>query len=177
MFGWAADAERRQRLLRMVRAITDIKRNAILARLPNPEGPQQYRRIHVWWRGMRDNGDLMLLLAYLLNLNPVWRRATVSIRTIVDSEKDRVEMTAQLDAMINEARIRADSEVIVRPEGKTPTEIIHDSSRNADVVFLGLPIPSPDTEAEIAERLNDLVEGLPCTILVRSAGPYAAQLL
>ncbi|MBW2457485.1 MAG: amino acid permease, partial [Deltaproteobacteria bacterium] len=158
MFGWATDAERRQRLLRMVRAITDIKRNAILARLPNPEGPRHHGAIHVWWRGMRDNGDLMLLLAYLLNLNPEWRRATVSVRTIVESETDRVEMTQQLDAMISEARIRADSEVIVRPEGKTPTEIIHESSRDADVVFLGLPIPSPDTEVEIAERLNDLVE-------------------
>ncbi len=177
MFGWAADAERRQRLLRMVRALTDIKRNAILARLPTPEGPQQQRSIHVWWRGMRDNGDLMLLLAYLLNLNPAWRRATVSVRTIVETEKDRGEMTEQLDTMINQARIRADSEVVVRPEGKTPTEIIHDSSCDADVVFLGLPIPSPDTEAEIAERLNELVEGLPCTILVRSAGPFAGQLL
>jgi len=177
MFGWAGDAERRQRLVRMVRTLTEIKRNAILARLPEPSGPRRHERIHVWWRGMRDNGDLMLLLAHLLSLNPAWRRATISVRTIVDDEKAQVEMTEQLDAMINDARIQADSEVIVRPAGKKPTDIIHESSKNADVVFLGLAIPSPENEAEIAERLHDLAEGLPCTILVRSAGPFAGQLL
>ena len=43
-----------------------------------PAGPTGRSRIDVWWRGKQNNGDLMLLLAYLLTLNPAWRNAAIT---------------------------------------------------------------------------------------------------
>ena len=177
MFGWPTDQDRRARLLRMARAMAQIKRNTILARLPNMSRPAVRRRIDVWWRGMKDNGDLMLLLAHLLHLNPPWRHATISVRTIVEKEEEQGPMRARLVAMVAETRIQADTNVIVKPAGRTPTELIHEASKDADVVFLGLAIPTAGKEAEAAKALERLVAKLPTAVLVNSAGPFAGQLL
>jgi len=177
MFGWPGGADGLTRTLRIVGAMSRIKRNTILAKLPFEAGPAEHRKIDVWWRGMQYNGDLMLLLAYLLNLNPEWRRARIAIRTIVDSEDEVAPMTEKLHAMVSEARIQAEAHVMVRPTGRAVPELLQEASADADVVFLGLQEPRPGEEAEAAERLNALVEGFDTAILVRSAGPFAGQLL
>ena len=45
---------------------------------------------------------------------------------------------------------------------------MHQYSKNADVVFIGLRIPEPDTEKEYARRLMRLSEGLNTTIFVHN---------
>ncbi len=177
MFGWAGDAEGLARQLRMTRALSTIRRNTIMASLSDREGPDVKRRIDVWWRGMRSNGDLMLLLAHLLALNHEWRQARITVRTIVDDEADRAEMVTRLEAMIRDARIHADYDVLTRPGERTVFELMHAASDRADVVFVGLPIPEPGQELEAARRLRTMVDGFSTTILVNSAGPFAGQLL
>ena len=48
---------------------------------------------------------------------------------------------------------------------------MHQYSKNADVVFIGLRIPEPDTEKEYARRLMRLSEGLNTTIFVHNGDP------
>ncbi|MCB1037838.1 MAG: hypothetical protein KDD47_28650, partial [Acidobacteria bacterium] len=84
---------------------------------------------------------------------------------------------AILEDLLRRSRIRAHAEVIRRPEGATVQEIIHEHSRDADLVFMGLQEPKPGGEEAYAERLSNLVEGLPTVMLVRAAGPFAGQLL
>ena len=56
-------------------------------------------------------------------------------------------------------------------------EILHERSAHADVVFLGLMIPSYGDEIRYAERLEQLAEGFKTTIFVRNAGRFAGDLL
>ena len=44
------------------------------------------RQIHIWWGGLQNNGDLMLLLAHLLRLNPEWIDARLTVRSIARSQ-------------------------------------------------------------------------------------------
>ena len=137
----------------------------------------QEKRIDIWWRGLQQNGDLMLLLAHLLKLNLEWKDATIVVRSIVESEDERNNMEVNLSKLVPETRIQAKTEVIVKPVNATPAKIMHNYSRTADIVFLGLMEPKPGTESKYAKRLIELASGFNTTVFVRNAGEFAGHLI
>jgi len=177
VFGWPRRAERLEAMLRTVRTLYHIGKPAMIILSKPPAGPTGRRRIDVWWRGKQNNGDLMLLLAYLLTLNPAWRNATITLRTIVGDEASRDDMAAGLKDLIASVRIRARAEVMVKPADRTTLQVMHEASRDADLVFAGLQIPAEGAEADYAERLQEMVKDFPTTILVRNSGGFAGKLI
>ncbi len=177
MFGWPSRTERLESILRVMRGVSQLDKSTILARGIPPEGPRRRKRIDVWWRGKENNGDLMLLLAYLLAGNIEWRHAKIRVRSIVSDEAERQQLQASLDGLIPETRIQAISEVIVRPPDKSIASVMHDASSDADVVFLGLHVPEVGAEADYAARLGELVGGFGAAVLVRNASPFAGDLI
>ena len=177
MFGWPGSRPGLAFVLRHMRAMTRIRKNSILAKLPMASGPREHRKIDVWWRGMQENGDLMLLLAHLLRLNPAWRGATITLRTIVGTEDERERMASTLDGMITEARIRAASDVIVKPPDRSVLDLIHEASDYADVVFFGLKVPEAGEEEDYAAALEEMAEPFETAVFVRSAGRFAGKLI
>lgn len=177
MFGWPSQREGLVSLLRIFRTIEQLGRAAVIVHPVPAEGPKNYDNIDVWWRGKQNNGDLMLLLAHLLRLNRRWRRAKITVRSIINSETIRTDMEQGLDRLISEGRIQADYDVILKPDDKTVVEIMGEISRAADVVFLGLQSPEEGSEEEYAERLGEMVADLPTTILIRNSGPLKGHLL
>lgn len=177
MFGWPEKEGRLESILRITRAASNAGKSTIITRLNWAHEPGREKKIDIWWRGKKRNGDLMLLLAYLLNLNPEWNNAVITVRSIVESEAKRNEALKRLSAMIPETRIRAETEVILKPPENTVMEIMHRESRNADIVFLGMMDPQPGDEPSYAGRLVDLASGLNTTVFVRNAGEFAGHLI
>lgn len=177
MFGWSEKRERMEAKLRMVRALSRAGKSTLIARLNWGHEPGQEKRIDLWWGGLQNNGDMMLLYAYLLRLNPEWSDARLMVRSIVNTEDEREKMVEGLAALIPEARIKAETGIIVRRNGQRVAEVIHEHSRDADVVFLGLQDPAAGAEAEYAERLDELASALRTTIFVRNGGEFAGHLI
>ena len=177
MFGWTNGTDRIQRLMRIVRIVSTMKQNSILAYVPESEKLSTHNRIDVWWRGMQKNGDMMLLLAHLLNLNTEWRHAKLRLRTIVSSEEEQNPMNEKLNSLIDESRISAKCDVIIKKNDENVIDLMHNSSKNADIVFLGLALPEKNNEEEFAENLDKLVVGFKSTILVRNAESTQGELL
>ncbi len=177
MFGWSRQPERLQSQLRMMRTLSALGFSTVIARINWAHEPGQQKRIDLWWGGLQNNGDLMLLLAYLLTLNHQWNDAKIFVRSIARSEEERQKQLAALAELIPGTRIQAESEVILLGEKETIPELIRDHSRTADVVFLGLREPEPGAEADYAATLEALASGLKTTIFVRSAGKFAGRLI
>jgi len=177
MFGWTSGVDRIQRLLRIVRVVSEMKRSSILAYVPKMEKSSTHNRIDVWWRGMQKNGDMMLLLAHLLNLNTEWRQAKLYVRTIINSEDEQITMNKKLKTLMNESRISAESDVIFNKDKENLIELMHRTSKDADIVFLGLALPESGSEIEYAENLDKLVSGFNGTILVRNAYSIEGELI
>jgi amino acid transporter len=177
LVGWPTKPGRLAAWLRIMRAISRAGKSTVIARLQWAHEPGQEKRIDLWWGGLQNNGDMMLLLAHLLNLNPEWRDARILIRSIARSEKEKKIQAEGLENLLSEVRIKADTEIMMKPEGMTIAEVIHEKSCNADIVFLGLNDPKPGTAAEYAEHLEHLVSGLHTTVFVRSAGEFAGKLI
>ncbi len=177
MFGWSRRPERLVSQLRMMRTLSALGISTIIARINWAHEPGQEKRIDLWWGGLQNNGDLMLLLSYLLTLNPQWNDVKLFVRSIARSEEERQVQLAALAELIPGTRIRAESEVILMGEGQSIPELIRARSRQADVVFLGLREPGPGDEERYAASLEELAYGLKTTIFVRSAGQFAGRLI
>lgn len=177
MFGWSEKRERLESMISILRAISKAGKSMIITRINWSHEPGQEKRIDLWWRGKQRNGDLMLLLAYLLSLNPEWSGTKVIVRSIVMSDDEREMIKKSLSDLISEARIQAETEVIVKPADNTIAQVIHRKSRGADIVLLGLKEPEPGTESEYVQRLIDLANGLSTIIFVRNAGEFAGNLI
>ena len=177
MFGWSKRRERLASQLRLMRALANAGKSTIISRIQWAHEPGQEKRIDLWWGGLQNNGDLMLLLAHLLKMNAEWSGARLRICSIVDTEEEREKMTSSLRTLVPETRIHADIEVILRPKEVSAVEIMHHHSRGAAIVFLGLREPEPGAESEYAERLRGLAEGFNTNIFVRNAGEFAGLLV
>ncbi len=177
MFGWTNGSDRIQRLLRIVRIVSSMNRNSILAYVPETEMSSTHNIIDVWWRGMQKNGDMMLLLAHLLNLNTDWRHARVRLRTIVSSEPEQEPMKEKLRSLIDDSRISATCDVILKKTEEDAVDLMHKSSKDADLVFLGLALPEKNNVEGFAENLDKLVVGFKSTILVRNAESTQGELI
>jgi len=86
-------------------------------------------------------------------------------------------MATSLAALIDETRIPAEPEVIVRTPGADLVATMHERSANSDLVFIGLRDPEPGGDEDYADSLLRLVDGLPTTVLVRSGGEFAGRLI
>jgi hypothetical protein len=164
-------------MLRIIRKISHLGKASLIVRPEPRTGPLRFDRIDVWWRGKFNNGDLMLLMAYLITLAPKWRNANIYLRSIVTNDTTQRDIEESLTTLIDTVRIKATQDVIVLPENKTVVEVVHETSKDADMVFVGMMTPEEGQEAECATRLIQLVEKLPSTVLVRNSGPFEGQLL
>lgn len=177
MFGWTEKSDRLESQLRMMQALSKVRKNTVIVRLNGLQEAGQKKRIDLWWRGKQQNGDLMLLLAYLLSLNHEWRHARIRVRSVVMNENERKGMNASIRSIMSSVRIKADIEVILKPEYKSILEVIHEYSKNSNVVFLGLREFVPGTENEYKDELIRLSSGLQTTVFVRNSGEFAGKLI
>ena len=178
-FGWPGrEPSLIASMLARVRHLTALDKSVMWMRpAAEPGWARGEGEVLVWWAGKEQNGDMMLLLAHLLTADDDWRRARITLVSIVADADAAAERKKQVETGLEHTRIQASVEAIVKPAGQSVTDLIHERSRNCDLVFLGLPLVSAGDEAVAAERLLHLVDGLPSTVLVRSAGPFRGQLV
>ena len=179
MVGWPDDEKRLVAFLRVIRRLKCLEQSLIIGKV---DPLQQFREgalqeIHVWWGGLKRNGDLMLLMAYLLSRNHVWRDARIRIISIASNELMKSQTERFLEQLMPEIRIKATVEVMVRDEGESVVEIMHRKSAKADLVLLGLATPDEGEEEKYAERLTELVEGMPTCFFVHNGSLFLGDLV
>ncbi len=177
MFGWSQHLERLATYLKLMRQAGHLRKSMIICRI----NPRHYfnptKSIDIWWGGQQRNGDIMLLMAHLLSMNPEWSSSIITLKSIARSEEEKQSILEQLDSMIPEIRIKCSRNVYLKPLDFNIHEFIHQESRNADVVFLGLAQPAPGKEMEYAVQLNDLVEGLGTVVLLKNSSVFIGELI
>jgi len=152
-------------------------RRSVLVLRDNPErGLGRCQRIDVWWRGLQANGSLMLLLAYLIQTEAQWRHADIALKLVVPSESAARSVETNLKEMIETFRIRAEAKVLIA-DTRSFREILHESSQDADLVFLGMARPDGDVDAfcDHYTQLQGLAVGLPTTVFVLAAADFAFE--
>ena len=177
MVGWTRRQEQRPEYVGMLTDLAHLDMSLFLVHWDMEQGVGDRRTIHVWWGGLQGNGGLMLLAAHLLTAHAKWRRAEVTVITVVEAEEQRREAVGQMGDVLEASRVRAEVRVELR-EGRPIGRIMREISGQADLAILGVGLPDqPDpAEADVfVERINSMLSNLGTTILVHSGRDFEGE--
>ncbi len=108
-----------------------------------------------------------MILAYLLKTSIPWRGAEIRVKMVVPSAADEQPAHQDLTELVKRVRTDAIPEVLVM-NGRSFEEILHESCKEADIVFLGMAKPS-ESYPDYIEQMHARITGLPTTVLVLAA--------
>ena len=157
MFGWSGALADNINQLRIIRSLSQMGKNIVIAKFNDHENwkDMSHKNIDVWWSGADNNGDLMMILSYMLTLNPEWEAAHINIREVIDHPGQQSTITDAITQSLKEARIEANAEVIIK-QGRSFPDILTDYSSDSDIVMLGLKYTDEGEEEEHARKIEKL---------------------
>jgi len=131
----------------LIRLVYRTKRNLIMLREADIQVAYDAETIDVWWGGNKDNIGLILTLAYQIQKSPVWEQSRLVLKTIVETEEECEAAKERLDTFIEEQRIPAETDVLIK-DLPSFYDIIRKSSANAGLVFMGMRPPGEEESIE-----------------------------
>ena len=135
----------------------------------------EHRDIHIWWDDEnRFNSDLMVVLGYMLQLNPTRKRSRLCLKAIAENELKRKEKIDEFHEFSLKRRLPIDVDVYVSNDpAADQVDLIKEFSKEADMIFLGLKNIYPDISKasdyeEYLKKLSQDLEGLPLAFVLSS---------
>ncbi|MBN1417933.1 MAG: hypothetical protein JXP34_04110, partial [Planctomycetes bacterium] len=156
LVGWSDDAVKRAVFARAVRRILQLRRNLLVFEEAR-EGASLDPRIDVWWYA-KDNGSLMVTLAYLLRSSHRFRDHVIRVLRIIPEAAGADQIRDALRETLADLRIPGEVEVIV--SDRPPLEVIAQTSRRSEVCFAGLAVKSIVEQENPLAPYADLVAAL-----------------
>jgi hypothetical protein len=168
VFGWSSTLEGKVEELKIINDLANSGKNILIAHIPKDFSQKPNKRIDVWWRGQDNNGDLMLLLSYLITLNRKWRKTVIRIYSITHSEQEKQLMERHIGYSLKEARIDASIHVLLATE-KDVLSTLLSKSKKADLVFSGLARENNNFEVHVS-AIDVIAAELKAVVFVQNNG-------
>jgi len=154
-----------------------IKRSKNILLLKNTSKLQKINTIDIWWRGEM-NGNLMVLLAYIIKEYSKEQNSEIDVRVIrmVEGSERLEENREEMETLLKNGRI--DGEVVILQNEKDEfSEVLKKYSGNADLIMMGLPGQFEETDSKKIFSLSEYFfdkqiskyEELPTILFVKSA--------
>ncbi|MGD1893580.1 MAG: Na-K-Cl cotransporter, partial [Cyclobacteriaceae bacterium] len=157
----------------MIEQFYEARRNVVIVRDDEKDGFQKKQKIDVWWGGLRKNGALMMILAYLISQDREWDSVEITVKMMVPTEAAAQDAEANLSQIISNMRISFQHKVIVNDQTNFWT-LLKQESQSADLIMLGLAEPT-ENFLTYYEQLSERTQGLPATMFVLAAQEIAFE--
>jgi hypothetical protein len=148
----------------MVAYFNGLKRNVVIINDKEENVFGKQKQIDLWWGGIKGNGGLMMILAYLLQSSRAWLGARVTVKMMIPNKAAAKTAEENLDSMVQRLRTGAECEVIYSG-GRSFPDVLRESSKQADLIFMGMATPD-ENFVSYYKNLQRTLEGLPSTVLV-----------
>ncbi|MBF0204531.1 MAG: amino acid permease [Desulfamplus sp.] len=168
LLGWSTNPERLKSFSSILCLAKKMSRSVLIACCVQEEEKWEVPdgAINIWWTDLK-NGQLMLLLAFLLRENREWRDRPLRILRPVALKADVKNITHEMNKMLSEARIEA--EIVILPT-TDPISAIRQNLNISAVLFAGFEPPDEDPEGMATSNLEETINLSGDVILVYNAG-------
>ncbi|HJO95677.1 MAG TPA: amino acid permease [Victivallales bacterium] len=169
ILGCPTNRFRKKPFIRHLNMISDLDKSFIIFKKPdNIDDPiiPFGKYIDIWWRG-RKNGSLMLILAYILVSNPLWKDISIRIIRIVDKAQYFTNAKKDLDNMISESRIPASAKVIISEDFSVT---LQQTSKDSAAVFMGTNVPNIENTDGFFKIIENNTINMPPVFYIYSSG-------
>ncbi len=148
----------------MIRYFYESRKNIVVVKFNESRQFGKYKRIDLWLRGIRYNGALMIILAYLMQHSIQWYGSEIVIRMIAKDEEAREELHENLMNLTRDFRMKLNFDVMLS-KGRSFEQIAKEKSSDADLMILGLAEPG-ENFIEYYQDLTEKIKDLPTTMFV-----------
>ncbi|PKN06130.1 MAG: amino acid permease, partial [Deltaproteobacteria bacterium HGW-Deltaproteobacteria-7] len=167
MLGWSSDPENAGVFAATLDIARRMKRSLLIVASGQEERTEAIEgNVNIWWSDKK-SGALMLLLAYLLKTNGLWKDQPLRVIRPVPRKADAENIETEMRELLANARIAA--EIIVVPTD-TPLEAVREAMEPSAVLFAGFEPPEENMVREINARLQPVSDLPGDIILVYNAG-------
>lgn len=169
LMGWSADPKRKKEFAMLIQDLNLLGKSVVLLKLDLERGFGNQQSIDIWWGGQQLNRNLMILLAHVFSLNQEWKDCEIRLNMCIKDVSGQEQAHQNLTNFLEEVRIKASANIIpYDPDQTSIWEIIINHSAQADLVILGMGLPEVGKEKEFMARMDELIQRLPTTLLVKS---------
>lgn len=155
-----------QEYCRLIEYCYALRKNVLIARNSDHLPCKNYRRIDIWWGGLKANGGLMIVLAHLLQRSINWKGTEVNVKMLTRTEKAADGASYNLAGLFKEMRVDHNEMVIYEPK-KDFYQVLQENSGTADLVMLGMAVPKEGFNyQEYYTHLSQKTKNLPSTLFV-----------
>ena len=113
-----------------------------------------------------------MILGYLLKTSLAWREADIRLKMVIPNEDGAEDARRNLKNMLEQTRTGLQTEVLVSGE-RSAFDLLHDSSRAADLIIMGIAAPDQGDFTAYYEQLRERTSGLPCTVFALASEDVA----
>lgn len=153
----------------MIRHFYKSRKNVIIVQDEGNIGFKEKKVIDIWWGGLKRNGSLMIILAYLLKNSREWQQATVNVKMVVPNKEAYEGAKDNLDKIFEGMRTGFDYQILIS-NGENFWDIMSKESKDSDMILMGLAVPEEEGAFEdYYVRLKERTKSLPTKIFVLAA--------
>lgn len=169
LLGWAKREEAQEAQLQLICDLIALKKSVLLLHADDQRGFGKKRQIDVWWRGRDRNAELMLLLAHIISRSQPWEGARIRVLRLLASEEGRKGSERHIVQLLERVRVEAKPQILIRatPEQEFAS-VLRESSKDSDLVFLGIRLPRTKDINRHARELRALIPAAGSVLFVRS---------
>ncbi|WP_339923448.1 Na-K-Cl cotransporter [uncultured Cyclobacterium sp.] len=150
----------------MIRHFFKSRKNLIIVQDEGNVGFKKKEVIDIWWGGLKKNGSLMIILAYLLKNSREWQQASVNVKMVVPNKEAYSGAKDNLDRIFESMRTGFDYQILVA-DGRVFWDIMAEESKNSDLIMMGLAVPEEEGAFEdYYVTLKERTKSLPTKVFV-----------
>ncbi|MEO9531526.1 MAG: hypothetical protein ABJG68_14575 [Crocinitomicaceae bacterium] len=173
LMAWPGETENPIWFTQMTQKLVDLDYNVLYLDYDERWGFRKQEKIDLWWRGVSNNSELMLLLAKFILSSPDWSQASIRIILVNETNVDFKIIENRIQQVLDQFRIEAEIKIVNNELDKKPIyELMKVHSSEADLVFVGIPDIEEGEVDSFVNRTNNLVHTIGTTLLVKASSQF-----
>ncbi|MEZ4924015.1 MAG: hypothetical protein R2780_12655 [Crocinitomicaceae bacterium] len=173
LMAWPGETEHPIWFTQMTKKLIDLDYNVLYLDYDERWGFRKQSKIDLWWRGVSNNSELMLLLAKFILSSPDWSQAGVRVLLVNDTNVDSKVIENRIEYILEQFRVNAEIKIVNNELDKKPLyELMKLHSSEADLVFVGIPEIDEKDVKSFVENTNNLVRTIGTTLLVKASSQF-----
>ncbi|MCG8575130.1 MAG: hypothetical protein MI810_09625 [Flavobacteriales bacterium] len=157
----------------MTQKLIDLDYNVLYLDYDHRWGFRKKEKIDLWWDGVSNNSELMLLLTKFITSTPDWTQASIRILLINDTNVDYKILENRIQYVVDQFRVQAEIKIINNEvDQKSTYELMKVHSSEADLIFVGIPEIEEGGTRRFVEKTNNLVGVIGTTLLVKASSQF-----
>ncbi len=173
ILGWGRQSKNPERFVKLIQTINELDYNILLVDYDKRYGYGDYKLIDIWWRGAGNNGNFAVTLAKFMVASEKWENAKIRLMIVNNENSKAFYIYRQAIEILRVMRIEAEVKIINNEIEKTPFyDIIRVESKEADIVFLGIPYIKKGQENEFVEKTSALLYNIGTVVLIKASSLF-----